>query len=195
MVKSERLAFIKSSLPDLKINDVQSNNNGWDNDIIIINMKIVFRFPKNKEVTEKVMREASLLDSFRKLQPKIEIPEYCLLYSENRSLECVYYPYIDGVPLSEVDKIPNRNENAKLLGEFLTKLHSLEILPELASNHTHKFWERLYNSVKKEVFPFLNESQRGEITGTFSGFLASYSVDSFAKNRNPWRPFSFKYNP
>lgn len=181
MTENERLEFIKNSLPNLKINDVHVNNSGWDNDITIINQSLVFRFPKYKKIAERVRREVILVDSLKKMQPNIEIPEYRLLYDASKNLICVFYQYINGVSLNELDRIPNRNENAKLLGDFLTKLHRLKNTPELQTNHTYDFWKQLYTSVKREVFPFLNEFQRGEIRETFIEFLAGYSVDSLSK--------------
>ncbi|WP_404451522.1 aminoglycoside phosphotransferase family protein [Virgibacillus necropolis] len=168
-------------MPNLQIDHIKTNNSGWDNDIIVINQKIVFRFPKTTEIANKVIKEVTLLESILKQHPIVNVPKYGSLYDENKYLKCVYYRYIEGVSLSKFKLIPNRTENAKLLGEFLTKLHSLENPPKLITDHTFEFWNKLYESVKKEVYPFLNEDQQEEVTETFGEFLSDFSTLTYPK--------------
>lgn len=179
--ENERLHFIIDSLPNLKIDHVKSNNSGWDNDIIIINNDTVFRFPKTTEVADKVIKEVTLLETLIKQPKTVNVPEYQLLYDGNKRLKCVYYRYIEGVSLSKFKRIPSRTENAKLLGIFLTNLHSLESQSNLTNVHTYGFWNKLYESVEKDVFPFLKQYQQEEVSETFSEFLGDYSTRFYPK--------------
>lgn len=182
MIKNEKLNFISASLPDLKITHIQINDTGWDNDIIIINQDIVFRFPKSKQIANRVLKEFTLLKSLKTFHSSIKVPEYHLLYDQNRQLQCVYYQYIKGVTIEEYNVIRNTDENAKLLGEFLTNLHSLEIKTDLKAVHTYDFWSELYESVQKEIFQFLSEHQKDEVSKTFNFFLDNYATLSLPKS-------------
>lgn len=44
MKEKELLAYVKSYFPYLAMEEVTANNSGWDNDLLIINNKLVFRF-------------------------------------------------------------------------------------------------------------------------------------------------------
>lgn len=49
-MENKPISFIKKALPGLEIESVDVNSRGWDNDILIVNRSIVFRFPKNNAI-------------------------------------------------------------------------------------------------------------------------------------------------
>ncbi len=177
--------FIKCALPELKINHIQLNQTGWDNDIIIINQNIVFRFPRNNNIARSVQGEAKLLNELNKGNPVVAVPNYKILYDDSNQLKCVYYKYIRGTSLKDYgpSNLQNRAKNAKILGEFLSELHLVKTQGDnFLSVHSYDYWKDLYTSVKKDVFPFLNKIQRQDIRETFSEFLNIYSKQSFQKS-------------
>lgn len=186
MLPDEMLTIIKKSIPQLEINEVQKNNNGWDNDILIINNEIVFRFPKSEQLLTKVLDEMQILDHLALKEPIIKIPKYEPVYSDNRLIG-VKYDFLNGQSLSEITdcQLNEKPENAKLIGDFLTKLHSIDCSnmndTTLETIHTLYYWESLYTSVKQEVFPFLNTYQQNEISEVFNSFINNYSTLSYKK--------------
>ncbi|WP_167751381.1 phosphotransferase family protein [Lentibacillus salicampi] len=166
---SEKIRFIKNTFPELKIESVNMNSQGWDNNILIINDAIVFRFPKNKAIADRVKSEAVLLRQLRQQKPMLQIPDYRLLSDGNDDITCVYYDYITGASFKDG---PASDHNAALLGDFLTKLHHLDPdHSQLETYHTYGYWHELYESVVKEVFPYLGSSEQCKISDVFSHFL------------------------
>ncbi|USK53158.1 aminoglycoside phosphotransferase family protein [Cytobacillus solani] len=186
MLPTENLMIIKKTYPHLEINEVRINNNGWDNDILIINDEIVFRFPKSEHLITKVIDEMKILDHLAVIEPIIKIPKYEPVFNENKLIG-VKYAFLKGKSLSEYTdcQLNEEPENAKLMADFLTKLHSIDISvmndTNLTAIHTLHYWENLYSLVKQVVFPFLNTYQQSEISEVFISFINNYSSLSYKK--------------
>jgi aminoglycoside 2''-phosphotransferase len=185
--KEEYLDFISDEYPELKINEVQVNDRGWDNVILILNGSLVFRFPKSEAVTERVETEGKLLHLLKKKEPLLQVPDYEYLYKD-LTLQCVKYTYLAGRPLGEfsLDIFKSNPDNARLLGDFLTKLHSID--PAEADNinlqalHTYKYWETLHSSVREEIFPHLPNKEKDLINRLFGDFLNEFQDYAFKKS-------------
>ncbi|WKA56856.1 aminoglycoside phosphotransferase family protein [Planococcus shenhongbingii] len=138
---------------------------------MFINNKKVFRFPKNKEVAKKVEMEARLLcDLLKQKQLPLNIPNLTLLYGDDKKMVCGCYDLIEGDMCIKFEKA-GTFENAKLIGEFLTQLHSLEIPDYMEKKHTTAYWETFYCDVQKEIFPCIEQEAQYEIQDTFERFL------------------------
>ncbi|QHJ71319.1 aminoglycoside phosphotransferase family protein [Planococcus halotolerans] len=176
MTKDEMLVFVENKFPDLPLNKVQTNSIGWDNDILIVNEEIVFRFPKSDELLSKIEDEGKILEILKTQKPLLFLPSYEYLY-RNNALKGVKYDFMKGSSLSEfpVSKLRDNPFNAKGIGDFLTKLHSIELSKLHHSNvgttHSLKYWENLYAMVERDVFPFLASGQQHKISELFSEFL------------------------
>ncbi|MCM3362184.1 aminoglycoside phosphotransferase family protein [Niallia sp. Sow4_A1] len=179
MKEKERLAFIKRYFPHFVIKEVKVNNRGWDNDLVIINNNLVFRFPKSEEVAAKVKTEGEILTAVKARNPLLVIPEFEYMHEDDK-VKGVKYPLIEGKSLSEYapNTITCHFENARLVGDFLTKLHSVEVAQlnssMLTSLHNHSYWESFYKKVERQVFPFLKYKQQEQIAHLFERFLESY---------------------
>ncbi|WP_400241493.1 hypothetical protein AB3U99_12715 [Niallia sp. JL1B1071] len=75
MREKEVVAFVKRYFPHLVMEEITTNNSGWDNDLFI-NNKLVFRFPKSEEVAAKVTSEGEILTAVKARNPLLLIPEY-----------------------------------------------------------------------------------------------------------------------
>jgi aminoglycoside 2''-phosphotransferase len=185
--KEEYLKFISGEYPDLKINKFQVNDKGWDNDIVIINESLVFRFPKSENVISKVEAEGKLLHLLKKKHPLLQVPDYQYLY-KNQMLKCVRYDYLEGRMLGDIsmDFIKNNQENARLLADFLTKLHSIDPAEgdtmNLKTLHTFEYWESLHSSVREEIFPYLKDREKDLINSIFRDFLNALPGYSIKKS-------------
>lgn len=186
MLKNEVINFVKSTYPDLIINEIKINNKGWDNNILIVNNEIVFRFPKTEKVYSKILDELILLECLAKKKPILQLPNYELMYSKS-SIKGVKYPFLLGRSLSEytINDISNDPDNAKRIGDFLTKLHS--IVPSELQNtnldtiHTQSYWEKMHLSVKKEVFPYFDKQQQDEFNEVLINFINIFPNLSYKK--------------
>ncbi|WP_079526376.1 phosphotransferase family protein [Halobacillus hunanensis] len=180
----EQRRFIQSHLSGQTITSLQKNTDGWDNDLYIVNEQTVFRFPKTLEVASKVILEAELLHALHNTNPMLEIPKYSSLYNENQELIGVSYRKIPGQPLASVKSSHVcTSANAKLIADFLTKLHRLprhqpSLVKRLSDSLTTTHWAKLLSSIEEKLFPYFSDLYRAEITDTFSQFIQSPSVHS-----------------
>ncbi len=175
MKSDQMIRIAKEASPDLEIKKVETKSNGWDNDILMVNKEIVFRFPKSKEIAAKVMGEATLIRELLLRKTKLQIPDYEFLY-ENGAFAGVKYDYLPGEPLSETEHtFPMSSTNAALMGDFLTKLHGIDVSrfkgKTIKPIHTQKYWQDLYTSVETTLFPHLNQTQKNEVELFFEHFF------------------------
>ncbi|MGK7377518.1 phosphotransferase family protein [Planococcus sp. 1R117A] len=171
MELEKKIIFIKQAMPEMEICKIEEKKTGWDNEIVFINDKKVFRFPKNKEVAKKAEMEARLLgDLLKQKELPLSIPDVTLLYGDDKQIVCGCYDLIEGDMCSKFKKA-GMIENAKLLGEFLTQLHSLEIPDYMEKKHTTAYWKTFYRDVQKEIFPCIEQEAQYEIQDTFERFL------------------------
>ncbi|MFE8697386.1 aminoglycoside phosphotransferase family protein [Cytobacillus sp. FJAT-53684] len=186
MLESEMLDFVKSNLSNTTVNEIEVNNKGWDNHIMIINKAIVFRFPKSRALLTKVVDEVKLLECLSLKEPIVKIPKYELVYNGNKP-KAVKYPLIKGKSLSEhaIYDLSANPENAKIIGDFLTKLHSIDLSElegtKLDTVHTLNYWQGLYSSVKTVVFPYLNQHQQEEVNEIFADFIRDFPSLTYKK--------------
>ncbi|EDL66416.1 aminoglycoside phosphotransferase family protein [Bacillus sp. SG-1] len=164
---------IEVLFPDIIIQEVTAYEKGWDNDIFIVNKEIVFRFPRSEEVASKVKDEIILLKHLAHKEPKLDIPRYKGIEMDG-NLKCVKYNFMKGKSLSEIKNSRLDLHSAELLGDFLSRLHSIELsaLKEtnITSFHTDTYWENLYESAKTYVFPNITHSERAEIQQFYEDF-------------------------
>jgi len=180
MTEEEMLVFVKNNFSDLLINKVRINSNGWDNDILILNEEIVFRFPKSNDLLSKIEDEGKILENLKGKNPLLLIPNYEYLY-KNDGLIGVKYSFLEGISLSElsVSNLQGNPFNARGLGDFLTKLHSIAIselsYSNLGTTHSLEYWKSLHMNVEIKIFPFLTLKQQKEINEVFYRFLDEFS--------------------
>ena len=68
------IAYLQRVYPELEIDSAYINEIGQNNDVLIVNDKIVFRFPKYEQGIKQLRQETKLLE---KIRPNItlQIPE------------------------------------------------------------------------------------------------------------------------
>jgi aminoglycoside 2''-phosphotransferase len=177
MKVNQLIDIVKRTHPYIQINEVQTNINGWDNDILLLNNNIVFRFPKSKGIAAKVKDEVALMNQLQLKNPLVQIPKYECVYLDG-VFRGVRYEYLDGESLSDLEVINTlKPQNAEIIGDFLTKLHSIDLTKlkdtKIISIHTKEYWEDLYNSVETLVYPYLKLPQKTEINNLFKNFFSN----------------------
>ncbi len=63
--ENEYVAYLQRLYPELQINSVYINEIGQNNDVLIVNDNIVFRFPKYEKGIQKLRIETQLLEKIR----------------------------------------------------------------------------------------------------------------------------------
>ncbi|RIW30383.1 aminoglycoside phosphotransferase family protein [Bacillus salacetis] len=168
----EMLDIIKQTNTDIHIDTVKSFTNGWDNDILLVNDEVVFRFPKTKETASKVMAEAALIKQLILKRPLLLVPEYEMVLHDGNFIG-VKYDYITGD--SGLQPSFNRR-NARLIGDFLTKLHTIDPSAIKDTNirpvHNKKYWEELNDSVETYIFPHISPTEKTAVQNLFSNFFS-----------------------
>ncbi|WP_153462103.1 aminoglycoside phosphotransferase family protein [Sediminibacillus terrae] len=170
------LSIISHHFPALTIETTNFNHTGWDHDILILNNELVFRFPKNHDVHRHTEREIALLQAIKQARPPLQIPNCQTLQDIHGRTIAIYYPLIEGEALTchQHAALLSNQHNAKLLGEFLSKLHQLpvkQVDSPLFTIHTPDYWEELFVSVEKYILPNLTEEEADMVSRFFRSFF------------------------
>lgn len=128
MTKSFYVKRIKENFPDIEFGKAELVTDGYDDDVIVLDKKIVFSFPKQKlDCPEKFQRELKFLPLLNK---KITLPIPNFIYIPEDKF-FAGYNYIAGAPLTlKVFKLLDKNERefcARQLGKFLSELHNFSV--------------------------------------------------------------------
>lgn len=119
------LERIKLEFPSLVWEKHTFLNHGWDHEVIILDDKIVFRFPNSSEYGAALKAEIDLL-KFLSDKTTVNIPRYKYIAKD---YSFAGYDIISGVELSEeiFAKLSDNEKNliAEQIAEFLTAMHSL----------------------------------------------------------------------
>ncbi|WP_433957127.1 aminoglycoside phosphotransferase family protein [Cytobacillus horneckiae] len=171
MNEQELILLLQEQIPDLKIESIAANQKGWDNDIFIVNDAHVFRLPKKPELTKTIEIEKRLLELLHAKNPKMLIPAYEFLYNEKGERIGTSHRYIHGNNLTWIDSSMDLKASAQLLGDFLTKLHQIEVGEARAFGlkeiHNEQYWNNLYQTLEKCVFPFLSKKEQHLVSFIF----------------------------
>ncbi|WP_342529350.1 aminoglycoside phosphotransferase family protein [Lysinibacillus sp. FSL R5-0849] len=173
---------IQSLYSDLSIEDIYPNEIGQNNDVLIVNKSLVFRFPKYKIGINQLIRETEIL---KYIKGTISTPIPNPIYQSFEELEpgkvFTGYHLIDGVPLWKESLIGVKRVDlvkglAKQLVSFLVELHSIS--GEKASRdlklkvrNPHEEMYNLYNKIRNKLFPFMRKDAQQEISQSFETFL------------------------
>jgi len=177
--KTHYIDQIKAHFPNLYFAS-QLITKGWDNDALILDNKIVFRFPKKDVYARRFKGEIELLQ-YLSTKTNISIPEYCYL-PDNRDFGG--YMIIPGTELT-LEIFTSLTEYQKLtiaeqLGEFLSILHEtpLKKATETIYTETDDYWwsekhaKNVIAGLHKKVFPKLNYEEQNWIDQLFQAYLS-----------------------
>lgn len=176
------LSSINEANPDLSIEHFQPNEIGQNNDVLIINDSLVFRFPKFKNGIIQLKKETAILDY---IHGNVSLPVPRPLYQSFEMGEpgkvFTGYRLIEGVPFfrdsfKRVTSIDILKGLATQLVTFLIELHSVPkekviIAVGLVDKNPHEKVTELFNEIQSNLFPFIRKTAQTEITHSFRTFL------------------------
>lgn len=190
---------IKQVYPSLSVLDCQINEIGQNNDVIIVNGSIVFRFPKYQMGIDNLKKETEILEA---INSNVSIPIPYPIYQSFENWEVgkafVGYELIQGSPLWKASfrRIKNEevlNRLASQLVRFLIEIHSIskKTLPIEETNPREQM-VNLYLRIQNKLFPFMREESQRQISSSFETFLYSKTCLNL-HHFDPWRLWGHQY--
>jgi aminoglycoside phosphotransferase (APT) family kinase protein len=155
------LQKIKNDFPQIKWKKHRILTHGWDHVIIVLDEKIIFRFPKDKKYKDEFQNEIQLLHYLKK-KIKVGMPEYKYI-SKDKSI--AGYDMVRGRELtaSRFRKLTASEKDtvAKQLAEFISALHatpkSIMLKYNVGNENQEKIYKELVRNAKKLLFPRLRK--------------------------------------
>lgn len=179
------IEHIKRVYPKISIVDCQLNEIGQNNDVVIINKSIVFRFPKYQKGIESLKKETEILES---IINSVSIPIPNPIYQSFEKWEVgkvfVGYELIKGSPLWKTSFTSIKNEEvlnrlASQLVRFLIEIHSISKDKfQLEKNNPREQMVELYQSIQNKLYPFMREGAQQQVSQSFETFLNTKTSSS-----------------
>jgi aminoglycoside 2''-phosphotransferase len=174
---------IKAVYPELMIEDVYSNDLGQNNDVLIVNNSLVFRFPKYIKGIVSLKEETKILEY---ISGAISIPIPCPTYKSFERLEpgkvFTGYKRIEGDPFWNEHLIKVNKEDSLKLAEqlvtFLIEIHSISKenvgkYLKLKESNPYEEMKILFHNIQDKLFQFINKNSQKDIIYSFKSFLNS----------------------
>lgn len=174
----KHIDIIKENNSSLVIEKYSFNNEGQNNDIIIINDDMVFKFPKYSEGIEKLKRETSILNMLKR-HITLDIPDPKYNNFDPFEVGHVYsgYKMIKGVAFKQniFRNVEKKDIIAKQLAVFLKELHSipLEKVRDRGINvvDSYSHYADLFERIQEKLFPFIKKEHQELISENFNIFF------------------------
>lgn len=175
------LARIRAQFPALAFGASRIITSGWDNDVVILDEALVFRFPKRDAYDARFKAEVRLLEFLGPRSP-LPVPEYTYLAND---LSFGGYLMLQGEemrgPLFERLAPGARLSIAAQLGEFLSLMHAVPVEVARGCGFVEEgggFWfsqahaRVMLEGIRGLVLPQLRTDEREWIEHQFSRYLA-----------------------
>lgn len=174
------LKAIHDKYPDFAVNSVLSNEQGQNNDILIINDEFIFRFPRYTDGIKQLEIEVAILSG---IQGYITLPVPGIAFQNlvwDVGQAFVGYRMIPGEPLRRETLVEISDEKtldtlAQQLGGFLQELHSVPvhtaITYPLPQSDTAEECTDIYRRIREKCFPYMKPSARRWASQHFEAFL------------------------
>lgn len=184
------LASIRRACPALEIHSVEPIGSGQNNVLKLVNSELIFRFPKYKEGTTRLKREADLLSFIADRLPlDVPRPLLCCLDHETIYRPFISYRKLNGEPLQaerlqQIGDDAVRRRLAWQLTGFLRHLHSMNLddhyKEERRSFDPYAEWADLYERIQTKLYSYLKPEARQWTDQHFGKFLHAKSVSPIA---------------
>ncbi len=193
--------------PNLPLETVEINSEGLVNNVLIVNGRRVFRFPKHDWAIEDLRQEAACLTLARQ-HLDMPLPLWTVYESERLSHPFVAYNWIPGEALTRhtLLRLPLAEQQAIALqlGTFLHQLHTVPLaevndmgIRPSVTNRSPEKWQKLYDDVKEKLFPYLMAFAREWVEQHFAPALTNPNFMAYepAFMNGDLGPYHLLYNP
>jgi aminoglycoside 2''-phosphotransferase len=172
------LKQIRECFPHLVVETVRANGDGLVNDVLIVNERLVFRFPKNETWARDLLANEIKVIQLAGNYLDVQIP-----HIEYQAADLMAYRFIGGSALQRNDILmldeTDRDVIAHQLATYLRQLHGIppdEIerhgIAQSDTNRARPVWLQLFEDVKRELFPSMMPHAREWVTRHFASVLA-----------------------
>ncbi|MEO8395551.1 MAG: aminoglycoside phosphotransferase family protein [Chloroflexota bacterium] len=182
------LQQIHSAYPDLSVALTNiSLSGGQFSDVLILNERLIFRFPKSAHASAELYPEIAILKA---LEGKLPLPIPRLLYISERApgqLAFMGYPMIPGQPLlrerfAAITDETALEQIASELATFLKVLNALPLdtIPSQGETYDSRAeWQQTFANFEAQLFPSMRPDARQQITESFAAALNDPSLWEF----------------
>jgi aminoglycoside 2''-phosphotransferase len=175
-VPSRYLRKIRAVYPNLSLDHLELNRDGLINDVVIVDGKLVCRFPRTEWAKNILAHEARVLD-VAQCHVGSHLPRF-----EHLEEDFASYSLIEGEPLSRETLLqigyPLQERIVGQLGTFLQRLHGVPKdalddarLSSSGTIRTREDWLAFYEQLEGVLFPHLWRHQREWVSEHFAPVL------------------------
>lgn len=178
----EYLAAIHAAYPDVTVGSASLNRQGQNADILVVNDKLVFRFPRYAGGVHQVQTEVAILRGVAgRLPLPVPEPRYVHLSEQPPGAAFVGYAMLPGQSLwrealADVGAQATVDRWAEELGAFLRALHGVPfasaIACELEREETLAEMRSFYRCIRRELFERMRPRARARVERLFTAYLA-----------------------
>lgn len=175
-VPARYVDVIEARYPELDTTRLDFVQDGFNNDVVIVDETVVCRFPKQPWGGDMIMHEARVLDLVNR-HVELSVPVYDVV-----ERDLVSYAYVPGDPLTHLELLHlselERRRCLEALGRYL---HALHHVPEREIREAGvgmsavacppSRWLELYEQVRATLFPMVRPHQRELIAHHFTPVL------------------------
>jgi aminoglycoside 2''-phosphotransferase len=178
------LEQIKKAFPELEVEDSHFYTDGFANDIVMVNDRIVFRFPKYQWVLDDLFGEQECLKAAR-LHTSMRLPEWTV-----HDKQFISYQKIPGAAMHQwrLFKEPQeiQMQAAVDLGTFLREIHSIPSkelkkagIRTSVAHHSYDDWLKFYDDVQQELYVSMSSQAQDWCDTLFRTIIADNTLMDF----------------
>jgi aminoglycoside 2''-phosphotransferase len=163
---------IRHEFPNLHIRSARRILSGWDNVVLDVNNRFIFRFPRFKRAEKTLQFETKLLPLLRD-HLRVEIPNYTYIAQARRDQYAFAgYKKIAGTPVTVTGYRASWTPKlSKSFANFLRQLHSIKTTGEISSIVSHdwttKRMQKYHDQLRKIGYRYLDRNTRQTVEFSF----------------------------
>ena len=171
---------IVAACPELAMETAELFRAGQNNDLILVNGELIFRFPKYRQGIARLGRERAILNAVRGRLP-LATPDYFYhnVDEEEVGRAFVGYRKLPGSSLwsEEFAQISDEGTIDRLATDVASFLQTLHAIPSdsvsipLQPSDTQAGWQDMFTRIREVVYPHLTAEARRWTTERFVAFL------------------------
>ena len=172
---------INQAYPDIGVQRAQFVESGQNNDVLIVNDSLVFRFPRHQAAMKRLSTECAILNCIRPYITSVEVP-VPLFTNLSPSVGDAFMGYriIEGETGTLKEFQGNSNTHlAFQLGTFLRELHSIPAIIakdiDIPMSDQRECWDEMYLDARRLLFPHMSEDAKKGVEANFESFLEDRS--------------------
>ncbi|MGC8506445.1 MAG: phosphotransferase family protein [Thermoplasmata archaeon] len=181
LIKGRFLHAIRSVIPDASVRRMKLLGNGWDNYVIVLDNRTVFRFPRFPDESDRLQSEAALLNRISHEIP-IRIPDAKIedLVIDGRRFIFSHYEMIPGMPLRFGSlRFVNQDSLSNEIAGFLRTLHDINTddltdlnMRRLDRKGSEKRYTEILRYFEENIFPVLDRLSVQRLENAFSDYFS-----------------------